>query len=438
MRALLVNPWVYDFKAFDFWNKPVGLLIVANILKTLGFEIDFIDCMDRLSPYYKTKTKTDVYGRGKYHHEVVEKPEIFKIVPRCYKRYGIPRECFLKVIKKLPRPDIVFVTSSMTYWYLGVFEVIKILKEVFPKTKIILGGIYATICQKHAEKYSGADIIFTGPSEAHLIDLLADLGHPTTTELNPGRTTPDFSLYKKLHYGIILTSRGCPFNCTYCCAPRLYGGFKPRPLGRSVAELELLVQRGVRNIAFYDDALLFEADKVLVPFLEEVLSRNIKVNFHTPNALGARFMTRELAELMVRVGFRTFYIGFESKSAHFQERTGSKVRSEELAEAVEHLTCTGAERTSITAYHMLGHPGYDIQQLDESMRFVNRLGIRGMLADFSPIPGTVDGEYCRKWVDMDEPLMHNKTAFAIILLGFEEVNRIKELQRRLNRSLSSA
>ena len=54
MRALLVNPWVYDFKAFDFWNKPVGLLIVADILKKFGFEIDFIDCMDRKSSYFMT------------------------------------------------------------------------------------------------------------------------------------------------------------------------------------------------------------------------------------------------------------------------------------------------------------------------------------------------------------------------------------------------
>jgi len=69
------------------------------------------------------------------------------------------------------------------------------------------------------------------------------------------------------------------------------------------------------------------------------------------------------------------------------------------------------------------------------MRFVNSLGIRGMLADFSPIPGTPDGEYCRRWVDMDEPLMHNKTAFPIIFLGFEETNRLKDLQRNLNRSL---
>ena len=70
------------------------------------------------------------------------------------------------------------------------------------------------------------------------------------------------------------------------------------------------------------------------------------------------------------------------------------------------------------------------------MHFVNSLGIRGMLADFSPIPGTPDGEYCRKWVNMDEPLLHNKTAFPGFLLGFEHANYFKDLQRKLNHSLA--
>jgi hypothetical protein len=39
---------------------------------------------------------------------------------------------------------------------------------------------------------------------------------------------------------------------------------------------------------------------------------------------------------------------------------------------------------------------------------------------------------------MDEPLMHNNTAFPVIRMGFDEVNRLKELQRRLNRSLPHA
>ena len=77
----------------------------------------------------------------------------------------------------------------------------------------------------------------------------------------------------------------------------------------------------------------------------------------------------------------------------------------------------------------------ETQQLETSMHFVNSLGVRGMLADFSPIPGTPDGDYCKKWIDMDEPLMHNKTAFPIILLGFDETSRLKDLQQKLNRSL---
>ena len=133
--------------------------------------------------------------------------------------------------------------------------------------------------------------------------------------------------------------------------------------------------------------------------------------------------------------FKTFYLGFESASLQWQRRTGSKVSSDDLAQAVKYLISAGANTQNITTYQILGHPHIGIQQLEASMHFVNSLGIRGMLADFSPIPGTPDGEFCRKWVDMDEPLFHNKTAFPIVLLGFDETNRLKDLQRKLNRSL---
>jgi hypothetical protein len=139
---------------------------------------------------------------------------------------------------------------------------------------------------------------------------------------------------------------------------------------------------------------------------------------------------------MVQAGFKTFYLGFESSSPLWQKRTGSKVFSEELAQAVKHFLSAGAEPVNITSYQILGHPYGDIQELEASMQFVQSLGIRGMLADFSPIPETPDGEYCRKWIDIDEPLMHNKTAFPIIFMGFDESNRLKDLQRQLNRSLA--
>ena len=255
--------------------------------------------------------------------------------------------------------------------------------------------------------------------------------------------TPDpdqpalWEVYGGLEIGALKLTDGCPFQCSYCSVPRVYGRFQPRPLERALAELELLVGQGAGNVAFYDDALLFDAEHVLRPFLEEVLRRGIRVNLHTPNALNARFVTADLADLMVRAGFKTFYLGFESASRQWQEGTGGKVFSEELAQAVEHLLAAGADPADVTAYQIIGHPDSDAQELETSMRFVHSLGIRGMLADFAPIPGTPDGEACRRWVDLDEPLMHNKTAFPIIRLGFDEVNRLKDMQRALNRSLAS-
>jgi len=244
-----------------------------------------------------------------------------------------------------------------------------------------------------------------------------------------------WEVYGRLRTGVLKLAEGCPFKCTYCSVPKVYGRFAPRSLERSWAELELLVSQGATDVAFYDDALLFDTEHVLAPFLRRVVEQGVRVNFHTPNALNARFITAELAALMLQAGFKTFYLGFESRSRSWQESTGSKVYSEELAQAVGYLIAAGAAPTEITAYQIVGHPNSDVQELEGSMQFVHSLGIRGMLADFSPIPGTPDGDACRQWVDLDEPLLHNKSAFPVFRLDFEKVNRLKDLQRQLNRSL---
>jgi hypothetical protein len=77
-----------------------------------------------------------------------------------------------------------------------------------------------------------------------------------------------------------------------------------------------------------------------------------------------------------------------------------------------------------------------MQDVEASLRFVYEVGIRSMLAEFSPIPGTRDGEACRQWIDLDEPLNHNKTAFPIRRLGWTEVQRLKAFSHHLNQHIS--
>jgi len=398
-RFLLVNPPIYDFTAYDFWLKSYGMLSVAGRLRG-NADFKLFDYMDRLHPFAakQKQLESDRWSRGRFYCQKIPGPKLFESISRYFRRFGLPRNIFQDFLTKEATFDFVFIQTTMTYWYKGIREVIEDIRKAHPKSKIILGGNYVTLCSNHAEK-SGADFLVHGTNLKPLWEYL---------RIDPDHNQPAlWELYEKLSAGVLKLTDGCPFKCTYCSVPKVYGRFKPRPLEHSLAELKLLCSLGVENIAFYDDALLFDADKVLVPFFNEVLKRNIKVNFHSPNALNARFITKELAELMVRAGFKTFYLGFESASQQWQKRTGSKVFSDELAKAVSHLKSAGAEPVNITAYQILGHPHIETQQLETSMHFVNSLGVRGMLADFSPI----------------------------ILLGFDETNRLKDLQQKLNHSL---
>ena len=429
-RVLLVNPPIYDFAAYDFWLKPYGMLSAAGQLRG---KADFA-CFDYLDRRHEPSRDpaplpSDSWGRGRFPSDLVPTPGPLRLIRRYFRRFGRPRELFRDFLRRQGPFDSVWIQTVMTYWYLGVAEVIEDIRQICGSVGVVLGGNYVTLCGEHAATL-GADLLVGGADLGPLWGFMGLEGDPNQPAL--------WEVYREPGVGVLKLTDGCPFNCTYCSVPRVYGRFERRPLGRVLAELDLLVAAGVRNVAFYDDALLFDWQAVLLPLLEEVIRRGVDVNFHTPNALNARFITPDVAALMVRGGFKTFYVGFESQSRRWQRKTGGKVYGEEFAAAVGHLLAAGAAPANITAYQILGHPNSDTQELEESMRFVRSQGVRGMLADFSPIPGTPDGDACARWVDMAEPLMHNNTAFTILRLGFDESNRLKDLQRRLNRTIAPA
>ena len=427
-KVLLVNPPIYDFAAYDFWLKPHGILGVGGQLRSIA-DLRLFDYMDRLCPDFDPaiRKKIDSFGTGPYPFRKIPNPAVLKDIPRYFRRFGLPRHIFKEFLTNNPSFDIVLIQTVMTYWYLGYKEVIEDIRHYSPQAKIVLGGFYATACPEHA-KTLGADAVISGDDLSSLWQLIGQTP-PTESHL------PAWELYPKLSTATMTLTRGCPFQCSYCYVPQSGIGFQARPLDECLAELDQLINLGVKNIAFYDDALLFQAEKILLPFMKSAIDKKLNINFHTPNALHARYITPDIAKMMVTAGTKTFHLGFESRSEAFQDRTGSKVVSDDLATAVEYLRSAGAEPQHIIAYEILGHPLMNLQQLESSMQLANSLGIRVMLSDFSPIPGTPDGELCRNYTDLDEPLNHNKTAFPVRFLGFNKVNYYKDLCRKLNRSV---
>ena len=423
-RILLVNPPIYDFAAYDFWLKPYGLLEVAGFLRHQA-AFTLFDFMDRWHP--SVETRHNAWLQGQFPWTRQPKPACLQGVPRYFRRYGLARPLFTDLLKQSEPFDVCMIQTGMTYWYPGVQEVIEDIRQFQPQAKIVLGGNYATICPDHAATL-GADLVVSGLDLKSVWDL---------TGLTPDEGQPAlWEAYPKLEVGTIKITEGCPFQCTYCAVQKVYGGFRPRSLERAMQEFDLLHEFGVRHLAFYDDALLCQPEAILLPFLDHVRSADSGMALHSPNALNARFVTPDLAKTLVASGFKTFFLGFESASSTWQAATGSKVYCEELTQAVAYLAEAGAHKNDITAYQILGHPNADIQELETSMHFVHSQGIRGTLADFSPIPGTPDGDACAQWVDLSEPLMHNKSAFPALVFGFDAINRLKTLQRTLNKTLT--
>ena len=426
-RVLLVNPPIYDFTAYDFWLKPYGLLRVAGQLRDRA-ELELFDYVDRLHPAAEGTLKEDRWGRGQFLSTQIPKPAVLAAIPRRYHRFGLPRSHLLKLLESKGPFDVVLIQTVMTYWYLGVLEVIEDLRRHSPRSRIVLGGNYATLCPDHAGGL-GADLVIRGND-------LHPLGELLSIDLAPGEL-PFWEGYPRLATGVLRLTEGCPFRCTYCSVPQVQPSFNGR-LSAALSEFHQLRLLGVRRLAFYDDALLFRERNLLLPFLEEGEASGADIELHTPNALNARFITKEVASRMVTAGFGSFYLGFESSSYEWQRQTGSKVYSDELASAVEQLLRAGARADQISAYLIIAHRAADHQQAEESMLFARDLGIRVMLSEFSPIPGTPDGEICRRWVDLDEPLWHNKTVFPLMFLGAKEGTRLKGFSRELNRTLSPA
>ena len=262
-RILLINPWIHDFAAFDLWSKPLGLLYVGSTLNHFGYKVDLVDCLHWNGRLNKRRPN----NTGHFYSEEIEKPLIFHGVKRRFKRYGMPIVEFHDRIREFPKPMLICVTSHMTYWYPGVFEAIKILKAFFHSVPVVLGGIYASLCYKHAKANSGADYIIKGPGELEVLKLADNLagikrGYSIVNAWIDNEIRPDYELYPKLNSVSILTSRGCPFRCAYCASFILNRKFNLREPDIVVEEVEGYVKRRlIKDIAFYDDALFVDKKK---------------------------------------------------------------------------------------------------------------------------------------------------------------------------------
>jgi len=445
---LLINPWIADFAAYNFWSEPLGLLYIASILKSSGARIEYIDC---LTSHEEKNPVPKQDGRRKFLRRVIEKPYSLTFVPRNYAFYGINEEEFERRLNKIEKPHAVLVTSLMTYWYPGVFRVIEKVKKHFGnKIPVLLGGIYTKLCPSHARQFSGADLIITDERPSYIIRLLQKITgkniKPTEKskiDLFPNYPPPLHELQIGNNFFAVLTSRGCPYRCTYCASSLLGGNFILRTPESVITEIKKYSETlNTRNIVFYDDALLIEAENHIIPILNELKEMELGINFYLPNGVHAGLLNKKIAKLFKKAGVKTIRIGLETSNIEFQKTTGNKITNEAYKRAVEYLYEAGYQGKDIGTYIIAGIPGQSPNEVEESLRFVYNSGGAPYLAFFSPIPGTQMWEEAIRSNPLpisEEPLFHNNTVFILGQKDFspDTVQYLKNIALQMRESFKT-
>jgi anaerobic magnesium-protoporphyrin IX monomethyl ester cyclase len=279
---------------------------------------------------------------------------------------------------------------------------------------VVLGGPHPTAVE-HAvfDEMPELDAAVSGEGEAVAVDLLDWLdrgatGSPPPGVLAPGHplvpATPEADLtrlaapawdllpmrsYRYLFatrpgFGTMVTSRGCPFRCSFC--DKSVGGsrWRARPPGHVVDEMErLVVDHGVGFINFYDDNFTLRRSRVQ-GICEEILRRGLDVEWKCEGRVDG--VDLPLLKLMRRAGCRTIAYGVESGNAETLRLLRKDVTVDQAPAAFEATRRAGIRSL---AYIILGAPGEDRAAVQRTIRFCHEIGADYVqFSTLTAFPGT--------------------------------------------------
>jgi anaerobic magnesium-protoporphyrin IX monomethyl ester cyclase len=318
-------------------------------------------------------------------------------------------------------PDLV-VTMTGFYIFGADLEALGAVKSALPPaTRFACFGYLPSQFPDEVVRSGPADIVLMDEPElafSEVYDRLA-AGQPldgvpgvafrdgTRVTVNPRRPRvadldalpfPDHSLinpdlYNESFLGrriaTVMTSRGCPFGCTYCV--RTFGRrLVLRSAGNVLDEVERLVRvNGIRNIRFMDDTLAVDRGRAAAIF-EGLIERGLDLNWTCLTRVDT--LDEPLLRLMRRSGCRRMYVGVESGSPRILERLRKGLTVEQIERQIAMVRRAGME---VSAFFIVGAPGETEADLGRSIALARRLDIDYIIVtQIQAWPGT---ELWREW-----------------------------------------
>lgn len=291
------------------------------------------------------------------------------------------------------KPEVIgFQVFSMVRT--STFSVIELLKD--RDVKIVLGGIHATIMYEQILERFPESIVVLGEGEITLTELvdrfqnnkdisdvagIAYMSNGDSLVKTPTRVLlkdidslpyPDHEFYFNLspHRTVahMISSRGCPFHCTFCALKVIsQGKVRKRSVDSVIDEIVTLKKNHphLQHIQFHDDTMLLDNPR-MIEFCKKIVELNLDLTFEC--SARVKPVSEELFSWMEKAGFTKIMFGLETGSQAILKSIKKKISREDVLNLFELLRKFDFD---VTTFLIIGFPGENMETVQETIDLVN-------------------------------------------------------------------
>lgn len=279
-------------------------------------------------------------------------------------------------------PDVVGM-SVMTFTLIDTFKTVKAIR-IASDAKIVLGGSHPTIYPEETLKAFEPDYVVCGEGELIFDELLQAI--PSDKKIwkqktfieslddlpFPARELTDISKYysvlaKSNPTTTMFSSRGCPFQCSYCDRPALGKRFRAMSAKRTVDEMEHCSDLGIKEIFFYDDTFTINKMRVLEICLL-IKQRALKIAWDVRSRVDT--IDEEMIKVMKEAGCVRIHFGVESSQEHVLKALNKGIHRQQVEEAFRLCKKYGVK---CLAYFMIGNPFETLYDICQTIKLAKNL-----------------------------------------------------------------
>lgn len=401
-RVTLIRPALMS--SLGSWNSPVSpplaIAYLAAVLRERGIQVDVVDAVgERIDQFIEDG---DFYYQGLTIAETVDRIDLRTnlIGISCMFSQDWPwvRRLIAAIRKRLPGVPIVAGGEHVTA--LAEFS----LRDCPELTACVLGEGEETLVDLVAhlddpnrfENVAGLAYLdggrFVQTAHRHRIRAVDELPYPAW-DLAPIEPFLDYRATHSVFLGrtiAILATRGCPYKCTFCTNPDMYGNlWMPRSPAKVLDEIEYYLKRyAVENVEFFDLTFVTRKSWIL-EFCRLIEERGLKFTWQLPNGTRSEVIDAEVSAALYRTGCRNLTYAPESGSTETLRIIKKQVDLNKLQKSAAAALAAGL---SIKMNVILGFPHETRRHLLQTLWFCWRMAFLGVydmaVFVFSPYPGS--------------------------------------------------